>query len=265
MSGRCGRRTGGRTGGGRENEASRCKIVVFVPEKDLGKVAEAMFAAGAGQIGQYSQCSFRLPGTGTFFGSDASNPTLGQKERREEVGEIRLEMVCPEEAVNRVVAALRKAHSYEEPAYDVYNLRLDPAKADLGRLGQGRIGQLAEPVSLTAWPTVRQKLSARHVQIVGDLTRPVRQVAIACGAGGEFVADAIRQKADVLLTGEARFHDCLAAQAQGLGLLLPGHYASERPGVKELAERLQSQFPQASVWASRQESDPVQELGSRGP
>ena len=85
-----------------------CKIVVFVPEQDLHKVSDAMFAAGAGQIGQYRQCSFRIPGTGTFFGSEASNPTLGQKGRREEVSEFRLEVVCPEDAVSRVVAALRR-------------------------------------------------------------------------------------------------------------------------------------------------------------
>src|SRR6516225_10243768 len=101
----------------------QCKIVVFVPEADLSRVSDAMFQAGAGHIGQYSQCSFRLAGTGTFFGSDAANPTIGQKGRREEVAEWRLEAICPEAQVDGVVAALRRAHSYEEPAYDVYLLR----------------------------------------------------------------------------------------------------------------------------------------------
>ena len=90
---------------------------------DLARVSDALFAAGAGHIGQYSQCSFRLAGTGTFFGSDATNPTVGQKGRREEVSEWRLEVVCPESVVDAVVAAMRKAHSYEEPAFDVYPLR----------------------------------------------------------------------------------------------------------------------------------------------
>ena len=81
------------------------------------------------------------------------------------------------------------------------------------------------------------------------LSRRLR-VAIVCGAGTEFIADAAAQKADVLVTGEARFHDCLAAHAQGLSLLLPGHYATERTGMEELAGRLQSQFPGISVWAS---------------
>ena len=93
----------------RRGGPGQCKIVVFVPESDLGRVADAMFAAGAGSIGQYSQCSFRLLGTGTFFGSDATNPAVGQKGRREEVSEWRLEAVCPENAVDPVIAAIRRA------------------------------------------------------------------------------------------------------------------------------------------------------------
>src|SRR4029453_11066852 len=112
-------------------------VVVFVPESDLAKVSDAMFAAGAGNIGQYSQCSFRLLGTGTFFGSDASNPTVGEKGRREDVSEFRLEAICPESQVDAVLRAMRGAHSYEEPAYDVYALRPDQT-----RRGQGRIGLL---------------------------------------------------------------------------------------------------------------------------
>src|SRR5262249_11607298 len=101
----------------------QCKLVVFVPDKDLTRVSDALVAAGAAQTAQYRECSFRLAGTGTFFGSDATNPTVGQKGRREEVSEWRLEAVCPESAVEQAVAAMRRAHSYEEPAYDVYPLR----------------------------------------------------------------------------------------------------------------------------------------------
>src|SRR5204862_3926757 len=125
-------------------EAERSfKVVVFVPDADLGRVADAMFAAGAGRIGQYSQCSFRLAGTGTFFGGEATNPTVGQKGRREEVGEWRLEAVCPEAALADVLRAMRQAHSYEEPAHDVYPLRTAP-----GRAGTGRLGSLAQALPL---------------------------------------------------------------------------------------------------------------------
>jgi dinuclear metal center YbgI/SA1388 family protein len=230
----------------------QCKVVVFVPENDLGKVSDALFAAGAGHIGQYSECSFRLAGTGTFFGSDASNPTVGQKGRREEVGEWRLEALCPEGKVDTAVAALRRAHSYEEPAYDVYPLRPAPGE------GEGRVGDLETetPLGVVA-RSLKNQLGAGRVDVVGDVGRAVRRVAVVCGAGGDFVGDAGRAGADVLLTGEARFHDQLAAQAAGLSLLLPGHYASERLGSEELARLLQEKWPELHVWASRREADPV--------
>jgi dinuclear metal center YbgI/SA1388 family protein len=238
----------------RKREGARhYKVVVFVPENDLAKVSDAMFAAGAGHIGAYRECSFRLAGTGTFFGSDAANPTIGQKGRREEVGELRLEVVCPEAAVEPVIAAMRRAHSYEEPAYDVYPLR--PGAAPLG---DGRLGKLARPAALADFAgSVKAALSAGLVQVVGDPQQPVEKVAIVCGAGGELLGDVMRSRADVFLTGELRFHDYLAAQAAGVALVLPGHYATERPGVEELAARLQKQFPEVKVWASQQERDPV--------
>jgi dinuclear metal center YbgI/SA1388 family protein len=238
----------------RRREAAReCKVVVFVPDKDLARVSDALFAAGAGQIGQYHECSFRLGGTGTFFGSESTNPTVGQKGRREEVSEWRLEVVCPERSVEAVVAAMRKAHSYEEPAYDVYPLR--PRSSPLG---EGRIGALPQPAPLGELAgRLRERLKCGPIQVVGEAAKEIKRVAIVCGAGGELMRDALRARADVLLTGEMRFHDYLAARADGLALLLPGHYATERLGVEELAERLGRQWPQLEVWASRRERDPV--------
>jgi dinuclear metal center YbgI/SA1388 family protein len=228
------------------------KLVAFVPDTDLQKVSDTLFAAGAGVIGRYEQCSFRLAGTGTFFGTDAANPTVGQKGRREEVSEWRLEVVVPEGKVDAVVAALRAAHSYEEPAFDIYPLR--PGTGP----GEGRVGELAE--AITFGELARRalaQLNAASVQVVGDLEKSVNRVAVACGAAGEFLRDARAAGADVFLTGEMRFHDCLAAEAAGVGVILPGHYATERPGVEDLAGRLAEAFPAAQVWASRRERDPL--------
>jgi dinuclear metal center YbgI/SA1388 family protein len=237
----------------RGEEPAQCKIVVFVPDADLSRVADALFAAGAGHIGQYSQCSFRLAGTGTFFGSATTNPTIGQKGRREEASEWRLEVLCPQASVDPVVAAMRRAHSYEEPAYDVFPLR--PARSPLG---EGRTGRLPQPLPLQDLArTVKASLNAGAVQVVGEPARPVQRVAIACGAGGTFLGDAVRVGADVLLTGEMRFHDYLAAQAQGLALVLPGHYATERCGIEELAAWLKEKWPALNIWASQRERDPV--------
>jgi dinuclear metal center YbgI/SA1388 family protein len=229
----------------------QCKIVVFVPDKDLERISDALFEAGAGNIGQYSQCSFRLSGTGTFFGSESTNPTVGQKGRREQVQEWRLEAICPKDRIEPAIAAMRKAHSYEEPAFDIYPLR--PAA---GR-GEGRMGALSVQTSLGDFArAVKESLGAYPIQVVGDINKKLTRVAIVCGAGGDFLVDASHKGADVLLTGEARFHDCLAAEARGLALVLAGHYATERCGVEDLAARLQKQWPEMKVWASRDEKDP---------
>ncbi len=237
----------------RQREGPRqCKVVVFVPEADLGKVSDAMFAAGAGQIGQYRECSFRLAGTGTFFGSASTNPAVGQKGRREEVSEWRLECVCPEPAVESVIRAMRQAHSYEEPACDVYPLR--PGSS----AGTGRVGSLPAPMPLTELAQrVKQLLKPGGLQLIGDPERMVQRVAIVCGAGGELMPDAVRAGTDVFLTGEMRFHDYLAARSQNLALCLPGHYATERFAMEELAEKLRQTWPELEVWASRLERDPV--------
>jgi hypothetical protein len=96
------------------------KLVVFVPREALEAVRDALFAAGAGRIGEYERCSWYTAGTGTFLGGDASDPTIGERGREERVAELRLETVFPAERYDDVVAALRRAHPYEEPAFDVY-------------------------------------------------------------------------------------------------------------------------------------------------
>jgi dinuclear metal center YbgI/SA1388 family protein len=232
--------------------AGQCKLVVFVPDADLGKVSDALFASGAGIIGQYKECSYRLAGKGTFFGTDSTNPTVGKKGRREDVDEWRLEVVVPERAVSSVIAAMRKAHSYEEPAFDVYPLR--PGTSG----GEGRIGELAQTTTLGKLAKhAKRVLSASSVQIVGVLSQSVRKIAVACGAAGEYLSDSIRLNADVFVTGELRFHDALMARDAGIGIILPGHYATERPAVEDLAAKLTSDWPTVTAWASKVERDPL--------
>jgi dinuclear metal center YbgI/SA1388 family protein len=232
--------------------ARQCKLVVFVPDSDLAKVSDALFAAGAGRIGEYTECSFRLAGKGTFFATDTANPTVGKKGRREDVDEWRLEVVVPEGIVPDAVRAMRKAHSYEEPAFEVY-----PLKPALGG-GEGRIGELDERITLGELvERVKKTLSAASVQVVGDLSRTVKRAAVACGAAGEYLVDSIRSNADLFLTGEMRFHDALTARDQGVSVILPGHYATERPGVEELAARIAAEWAGVTAWASRAERDPL--------
>lgn len=234
--------------------AGEYKIVVFLPDSDLTPVSQALFAAGAGQIGEYSECSFRLGGTGTFRGSEASNPTIGEPLRLEQVPETRLEVVCPERHLARAVAAMRQAHSYEEPAFDIYPLKAKPTA-----VGEGRVGNLPGPQSFRQLAqATKNALQASFLHTVGNGQDQVCRVAVACGAAGEFLSDAKRHEADVFLTGEMRFHDLLKARSLGIALLIPGHYATERIGVEKLAVILGGQWSGVTVWASGAEKDPLQ-------
>ncbi len=214
--------------------ASTYKIVVFTPEADRDGVLAAAFAAGAGRIGAYKECSFAVPGQGTFFGTDEANPAVGKKGRRETVDELRLEFLCPEERLGPVLAAIRTGHSYEEPAIDVYPLHSLPAGS-----GAGRIGNLVEPRTLESFAAiVARTLGQSAVQMAGDPRKPVRRVAVACGAGDDFLADAARAQADVLLTGEARFHRAWK----------PSHWesASSWPVITAPSDRGSKIWPSAS-------------------
>jgi dinuclear metal center YbgI/SA1388 family protein len=239
----------------------QCKIVTFVPKAQLAAVQRAVWSAGAGVIGEYSNCSFVTDGTGSFEGSAAANPAVGERGRLEDVAEARLEVVCPERLVPEALRRLREAHPYEEPACDVY-----PLADQIGRRGSGRMGVLASAeggspahkISLAEFlALVKAKLPVAQLEYVGDLRRSISKVAIACGAGGEFLPAAIGKSCDVLLTGEARFHSCLEARTAGIGLVMAGHYATERPAMETLAAALSREFPQVSAWASEVERDPV--------
>jgi dinuclear metal center YbgI/SA1388 family protein len=125
--------------------------------------------------------------------------------------------------------------------------------------GTGRCGWLEEPVTLEQLAQrLMDFLHIERLQRVGDRQRAVRMVAVACGSGGELLGPAAAADCDALVVGETRFHTCLEAEAEGMGLLLPGHFASERFALETLAGVLARQFPEIEVWASRQEHDPIE-------
>ena len=235
-----------------------CKVVVFVPQADLAGVSEAAFAAGAGRIGAYSGCSFHAAGTGTFFGEAGANPAVGRPGRREAVGELRLEMVCPKARIPAVLAAVRAAHSYEEPAIDVYSLAGYPAG-----FGMGRIGRLARPVSAAALiRRVKRKVGLKQVLVAGPGAAGGDEVVTvaACGAGscGSMFRAAAAQGATFWLTGEMRHHDALAAAAAGLTAVCLGHSNSERMTLGPLARRLREALPGLDVAVSAADRDPFE-------
>lgn len=129
--------------------------------------------------------------------------------------------------------------------------------------GTGRVGELDPLLTLGELATrVSRFLQTTRTQVVGDLERPIRHVAVACGSGGGFLEDAREAGCDLLLTGEARFHTCLEAEAIGIALLLPGHFASERFALEQLAQQLTVELPDIESFSSRRETDPLQWIGS---
>ena len=233
--------------------ADQAKIVTFVPGPQREQVLQALWNAGAGVIGNYRNCSFYLQGTGTFHGNEASNPAVGESGRLEKVEEVRLEVVCPLKLLDQALEALRTAHPYEEPAVDVFTV-----KKVVDHSGAGRYGRLPNPITLGELNRiVATQLRQPYVQFVGDPTSVVERVGIACGAAAEFLRDAHRVGCQAFLTGEARFHACLEARDLGVGMILPGHFATERFSMEMLAKQIGQQFQNIAATASEREHDPV--------
>ena len=234
------------------------KFVVFVPEPNLEEVRQAAFDAGAGHIGRYAECSYAVPGTGTFHGGTGTSPTIGQPGQRETVEEFRLEVIARKSLQSQVLAAIRQAHCYEEPAIDIYELAGTGMKA---RDGVGRIGKLPHPTTISdVMRSLKMGLHSSAVQTSGMACREVKTIAIACGAGDDLVDLALAQKADLLVTGELRYHTVLKATDAGLAVVLVGHHASERASMDYLAEVLQQKCPDVIIRASQHELEPLRNI-----
>jgi dinuclear metal center YbgI/SA1388 family protein len=209
------------------------KLVVFVPEENVDAVAKALAEVGAGVIGDYTECTFRTRGTGTFRGGDETNPYLGEKGRLEEVVEVRIETVVPAHTVDRAVEAATAAHPYEEMALDVY-----PVEGSPGGCGYGRLGTL--PDRLTAGE-LREHVSESlgfPSRLVADPERRIETVAALGGSGGSFISEAAASGAHAYVTGDVDYHDALLAQSLGLTVIDAGHAATELPSLEPLALRL---------------------------
>jgi dinuclear metal center YbgI/SA1388 family protein len=214
---------------------SMSKLVVFVPEENVEEIAEALARTGAGEIGEYTRCTFRTSGTGTFLGGEGSTPALGEKGQLERVEEIRLETVVPTHLAKGAAAAARAVHPYEEPALDAY-----PVEGRPPGCGYGRVGRLPEPLTPEALCThVSERLGfpARLAAEV-DPDRRIERIAVLGGSGGSFLREAAATGAGAYVTGDLDYHDALLADSLGLVAMDAGHAPTELPSLKPLAERL---------------------------
>lgn len=214
------------------------KIVVFVPEEAVEQVRNAMADAGAGVIGQYTHCSFRSPGIGTFVPLPGSQPYVGSTGRLEEVEEHRLEMVSAGSWVEGVVEAMLEKHPYDQVAYDLYELANEPI-----RYGYGRVGSLDEPMSLGAFfERVKSSLEMERARVWGDMDRQIKRVGFCAGGASLHYKEAAQAGADVYITGDTKHHDILDAVGLGMAVIDAGHFETEKPGMVALAERLTKTF-----------------------
>ena len=228
------------------------KLVVFIPTKAVAKVANAVFAAGAGAMGNYSNCGFQTEGTGTFLPLNGSRPAAGKKGKLEKVSEVRFETIVPAKKLDTVIAAMKKAHPYETPAFDIIKLYTGE-----NRFGLGRIGELTRPVQLgTIIQKIKKYTGAKSFGIVGGQKRLVKKAAVCAGYCGKIINLVIAAKADLYLTGELKHHQALAAQQARLTCICLSHSVSERFILRKLAGQLQKQAPQIIIKISKKDADP---------
>lgn len=219
------------------NRPKQYKLAVFVPEQSLDAVRVAMGDAGAGVIGNYSHCSFRAMGTGSFLPLAGAHPHIGAAGLPEEVDEWRLEVVVGEHVLQEALRAMLDAHPYEEVAYDVYELA-DPRPA----FGIGRIGQLDHPTTFAELQKrISDALGNPPLRVRGEPSRTFRTLAVCGGSGGDLIEVAASRGAGAYVTGDVRHHQFLLADSLGLCLIDATHEATESLGMRHFAERLAAQ------------------------
>ena len=215
------------------SESNQCKLVVFVPEPEVERISSLLFEEGCGIIGEYSRCSFRTNGLGTFKGSELTSPATGSKNTFETVDEVKLEVVINKWRVKDVVAKLRNAHPYEEPAIEIY-----PLDNYNNKFGIGAIGELPSPMSRREFfEHITANLNLDNFRYSDVTNDKIEKVAVCGGAGTEVLPYALQQKADVLITADIKYHSFHDANGHIL-LIDAGHYETEIVVLDEVEKRI---------------------------
>jgi dinuclear metal center YbgI/SA1388 family protein len=212
---------------------NQVKLVVYVPQTHLNNVAEVIHNAGGGVIGEYSHCSFRTGGTGAFKGSDESKPSIGKKLVLETVEEIKFEVVVDKWKLDQVISSMKKAHPYEEVAFDIY-----PLDNENVNYGIGAIGELSESMSKNDFlKFVSSKLKVPSFRHTKTNKNKIKTVAVCGGSCSELIDETIKQHADAFVTADIKYHAFQDTEEKIL-LVDAGHYETEVPVLDELKKRL---------------------------
>lgn len=216
-----------------EDAKQYLKLVTFVPESHVDRLRDALAAAGAGVIGNYTHCSFHTPGTGSFKPNALASPYCGEKGALNQESELRFEMLVDQAMVAPVIQALFKTHPYEGPAYDLIPL------ANRNRhIGLGRVGMLENSMKLGDFAElVRTALRLPHVIVYGASKRRIRRVAVLGGSGGSSIAD-LPQEADVFVSGDLGYHDAQTGLMRGICCIDAGHAGTELPVLDTIQVKL---------------------------
>lgn len=228
------------------------KLAFFCPVENTQDVLQALFEAGAGQIGEYSQCSFRSEGLGTFLPGESANPVIGGKGELETVNEHRVEVMLPSHLQAQVLQALKRAHPYEEVAY--YMSALENENQEVGA---GAIGELPEAMQASDFLAhLKGQMEATVIKHTAPVERPIRRVAVCGGAGSFLLRNAIGAGADAFVTADYKYHEFFDAEGQ-LMICDIGHYESEVFTKNLLHNYLSGKFSNFALCLSEISTNPV--------
>lgn len=234
--------------------SSLLKLYTFVPVKEKDKVLNALFDAGAGNIGQYSECSFVSSGSGSFKPSLESQPTIGKAGgERENVEEFKIEVIVPFYAKHQIIHALKEAHPYEDVAYE-----LIPILNDQNDYGFGMIGELINPQPLDLFlRDIQEKFSIPSIKHTSSSKKDIIRTVAVCGGSGSFLIDAAKAaKADIYITGDLKYHEFFLGE-NDLILADIGHFESEQFTIELIYNFLQKKFPKFALHATSINTNPV--------
>lgn len=228
------------------------KLVTFCPAASADEVKNALFNAGAGHIGNYSECSFASEGVGTFKGNEETNPFVGERGVRHQEVEQRIEVIFKVQDERKILVSLLENHPYEEVAYDIY-----PISNTLATVGAGMVGWLPEEMDASAFlHHLKEKMNAKVIRHTALLPKKIKKVAVCGGSGSFLLKDAIAAGADAFITADFKYHEFFDAEDK-LIICDIGHYESEQFTSNLLIDNIQEKFLNFAIRLTEHNTNPI--------
>ncbi|MCL4164420.1 UNVERIFIED_CONTAM: hypothetical protein GTU68_033483 [Idotea baltica] len=228
------------------------KLTVFVPKSNTGQLLDALYSAGAGEIGNYSNCSFRTIGKGTFRANDFAHPVIGKRGVYEEMEESRIEVIFPKQLKNRVMRAMKAGHPYEEVSYFLHEL-----VNDLQTVGSGAIGVLEKPMPSKEFLSfLKINMAVSVIKHTNILSETIQTVALCGGSGGFLLNNAIASQADIFITSDYKYHEYFDANGKII-IADIGHYESEQFTKELIRDEILKKFTTFATYLSQVQTNPI--------